>query len=84
MNRICYVTNRQGDLLRVVSDEPIRFFTITEDLPTDRVYELTPGVSVLYFGSDGVSECLRDDRIGHYFDYLSDEIGPSREVQVGS
>ena len=72
MNRICYVTNQQGDLLRVMSDEPIRFFKINEDLPADRVYELTPGVGVLCFGSDRVSECLRDDRIGRYFDYLSD------------
>ncbi len=72
MNRICYVTNQQGDILRVVSDEPIRFFTINEDLPADRVYELTPGVGVLRFGSDRVSECLRTDPIGHYFDDLSD------------
>ncbi len=70
MNRICYVTNQQGDLLRVVSDEPIRFFLVTDDLDEDRVYELTPGFSALFFGSDSVTECLRDDPIGHYFDGL--------------
>ncbi len=72
VNRICYVTNQQGDLLRVVSDEPIRFFVVTDDLDEDRVYELTPGFSPLFFGSDSVSNCLRDDLIGHYFDCLGE------------
>ena len=70
VNRICYVTNQKGDLLQVVSDEPIRFFIVTEDLDGDRVYELTPGVGVLCFGNDSISDCLRDDQIGHYFDCL--------------
>ncbi len=63
MNRICIVFGRDG--LRVlVSDEPVRCFTICDHIPGDRVYELSPTVGVLEFGSERVRAVLRDGPIG--------------------
>ncbi len=69
MNRVCLVTNEGADILKVVSDEPIRFFVINDHIPNDRVYELTPGENaVLHIGVEHVRAVLRGDPVGHIHD----------------
>ena len=69
MNRVCLVTNENGDIVEVASDEPIRFFVVNDHTPRDRVYEFTPGEDGnLQIGVEHVRSILRDDPVGHMHD----------------
>ena len=81
MNRVCLVTNEGGDILKVASDEPIRFFVVNDHIPNELVYELRPdGGGVLRIGVEQVRSTLRDDPVGHMHDQdrLGTGHGPRR------
>ena len=81
MNRACLVTNLNGDILMVASDEPIRFFVVNDHCPRDRVYEFTPDEEgMLRIGVEHVRSILRDDPIGHMHDdcHLGTGHGPRK------
>ena len=79
MNRVCLVTNAEGDILAVASDHPVRFFLINDFVPHDRVFEFTPG-NVLKIGVEHVQDILQDDPIGHKHDQtkLGSGYGPRK------
>jgi len=62
MNRVAIVMNKIGDFDRIVSDEPIRCFSVSDHVPNDRVYEFR---TLLDAGPVKVSEVLGNDTIGH-------------------
>lgn len=41
MNRIAIILDPNGNIERVVSDEPVDVYTVSESAPNDRVYQLT-------------------------------------------
>lgn len=75
MNRIAIVLNAQGEIERVVSDEPIRCFTVDDNCPRDRVYELTTS---LYVGVQHMRDVLGNEPTGHALDALGEGYGPRK------
>jgi len=77
MNRVAIVLDENGELDRVVSDEPIRCFVVDEKAPDDRVYELSTALSV---GVHEVRQCLGSEPIGHAMDdtFLGEGCGPRK------
>ncbi len=73
MTMICFVTDAKGDLVEVVSDTPIRVFSVDDQCESDRVYEFSPDLNVLKIGAEHVRRVLRDDPVGHYYDGLDTE-----------
>ena len=73
---ICFVTDAKGDLVEVVSDTPIRVFTVNDHCKRDRVYELSADGPVLKIGAEHVQRLLRDEPIGHRDDWLGIGQGP--------
>ena len=73
MIKVCIVTDAKGDLVEVVSDTPIRVFWVDDQCESDRVYEFSPDLNVLKIGAEHVRRVLRDDPVGHYYDWLDTE-----------
>ncbi len=68
MNRVCISIDKNGNLVGIASDEPIRCFLINDHCQSDRVFEFTLGEGTLRIGAEHVRKMLRDDEIGHIND----------------
>jgi hypothetical protein len=88
VNRVTLTLDANGDILRICADEPVESYTVSRDLPADRVY-LCGHVEI---GPQFVQEEIGGHPIGHFYDAesraairaMSAAIESSRNMAVGS
>lgn len=65
--RVVILLDTAGYFTGVVSDEPVRAYTVDEGAPSDRVYQLTDDIGIKT-GVEHVTAALGQDPVGHMND----------------